>query len=92
VIAGRVAALAREVSRLEAVVAGIIRRAENSRARAADAALLLPEAIAERVMKCEKHLHGQLTSTLHELERLQARRGGLVLIPPLTADIRVATS
>src|SRR5687768_18174285 len=53
---------------------------------------LPPEHIAERVMKYEKHLHGQLTSTLHELERLQARRGGLPVAPPVVADVQVTVA
>ena len=72
----RLAALQRTVKQLEAERAAVIRRAESGRARAADAALLPPEQIAERVMKYERHLYGQLTSTFHELERLQARRAG----------------
>jgi hypothetical protein len=91
-IDGRAAAHVREVSRLEAEAAAILRRAESRRSRAADAALLPPEPIAERVMKYEKHLHGLLTSTLHELERLQARRGGMPVIPPVVADIQVTGS
>jgi len=88
----RVAALAREEKRLEADRSAIVRRAENHRARAADAALLPPEQITERVMKYEKHLHGLLTSTLHELERLQARRGGMPVIPPAVADLNVTVN
>lgn len=60
----------------------------TDRSRAADAALLLPEPVTERIIKYEKHLHAQLTSTLHELERLQARRGGMPVVPPIVADIQ----
>lgn len=88
-IDGRVAALARQVSRLEAEHAAIIRRSENAVARAADAALLPPERTTELVMKYEKHLHGLLNSTFHVLERLQARRGGMPMMPPAVADVTV---
>jgi hypothetical protein len=88
-IDGRVAALARQVSRLEAEHVAIIRRSENAVVRAADAALLPPERTADLVMKYEKHLHGLLNSTLHELERLQARRGGVPVPPPVVADLNV---
>jgi len=89
---GRVAALARQVKRLEADQTAIIRRAESELSRAADAALLPPERIAEQVMKYEKHLHGLLNSTLHELERLQDRRGGKPVIPPVVADVTVTVT
>ena len=91
-IDGRVAALARQVSRLEAERVAIIRRAKCGRARVASAALLPPEQFAERMMKYEKHLHGQLISTLHELERLQARRGGMTVLPPAVADLNVTVN
>ena len=43
----------------------------------------------ERVAKYERHLHTLLTSTLHELERLQARRGGEAVPPPVVADVNL---
>ena len=43
----------------------------------------------ERVAKYERHLHNLLTSTLHELERLQARREGESVPPPAVADVNV---
>ena len=43
----------------------------------------------ERVVKYERHLHNLLTSTLHELERLQARRDGEAVPPPAVADVNV---
>jgi hypothetical protein len=91
-IDSRAAALGRQVERLEAEAAAIIRWTENSRARTADAALLPPEYLAERVMRYEKHLNGLLTSTLHELERFQARRGGQPAIPPVVADVQVSVT
>jgi len=71
----RAAAIRRTVKTLEAERAGVTRRLENFRARSADSALLMPEYLAERVMKYERHLQSLLTSTLHELELLQDRRG-----------------
>jgi hypothetical protein len=92
VIDGRAAALGCEVRRFEDEAAAIVRRLENRRGRVEDAALLPPERTAERVMRYERHLHGLLTSTVHELERLQARRGGVPVVPPVVADIRVTGS
>jgi len=43
----------------------------------------------ERIAKYERHLHNLLTSTLHELERFQARREGEALPPPAVADVHV---
>jgi hypothetical protein len=88
----RAAALARAVDRLEAEAAAIVRRAEAGRARAAAVALLPPDHVAERVMRYEKHLHELLTSTLHELERLQARRDGAAVVPPVVADVQVTVA
>ena len=85
----RVAALDREVRRLEGETNAIVRRSELSRARAADAALLPREQTVEMIMKYERHLQNQLNSTLHELERLQARRAGTPVAPPLVADVQV---
>jgi len=70
-------------------VEALSRRLESERDRAATAVLLPPEEASERIMRYEKHLHGQLTSTLHELERLQARRGGEFVPPPAVADLHV---
>jgi excisionase family DNA binding protein len=91
-IDGRAAALDRQVERLEAEVAAIVRRSEAARARGADAALLPPEHLAERVMKYERHLHGLLTSTLHELERLQGRRAGALVALPAVADVHLTVT
>lgn len=43
----------------------------------------------ERIAKYGRHLHNLLTSTLHELERLQARRDGQTVPPPAVADLNV---
>jgi hypothetical protein len=51
---------------------------------------LLPTGgVDERIAKYERHLQGQLTTTLHELERLQARRQGTAVAPPAAADLNV---
>ena len=89
---GKRAAFVRSVDRLEADVAALTRRAEAERKRAAEAALLPVDHVVERVMRYEKHLHGQLTSTLHELERLQARRAGVAVIPPVIADLYLSVT
>ena len=54
------------------------------------AAWLLPgDGRDERVARYERHLHNLLTSTLHELERLQARRGGEPVPPPAVVDMNL---
>lgn len=78
---GRADGFARGIRRREAEVAALTRRLDDGQKRRASAAFLPPAEAAEQVMRYEKHLHSQLTSTLNELERLQARRGG-TLIPP----------
>jgi hypothetical protein len=45
--------------------------------------------VGERLAKYSQHLHTLLTSTLHELERLQARREGEPVAPPAVADVHV---
>lgn len=85
----RAAGFARGVKRREVEVAALNRRLDAEAERSAATALLPPEAAAERIMKYEKHLHAQLTSTLHELERLQARHGGLSVPPPQMADLLI---
>ena len=89
---GRVAALMRQVKRLESERVALVRRAECRGARMSDAALLPPEAAAERVMKYERHLQGQLMTTLHELERLQDRRDGMLVLTPAAVDINVSVN
>ncbi len=85
----RAAGFARGVKRREAEVSALNRRLDAEADRSAATALLPPEVAAERIMKYEKHLYTQLTSTLHELERLQARRGGSNIPPPQVADLLI---
>jgi hypothetical protein len=92
VVEARVLALEREVGVMERDAAAVLRRVEGRRARAADAALLPSDQVAERVMRYERHLHSQLTSTLHELERLQARRGASMIPPPAAADFQLTVT
>ncbi|WP_162669651.1 hypothetical protein [Gemmata massiliana] len=51
--------------------------------------MLLADGHDERIAKYERHLHGLLTSTLRELERLQARREGANVPPPVAAEVSV---
>lgn len=88
----RAAAFARDAQRLHGDITGCRRRQETWRERAAADALLPPLDVLERVSKYEKHLHNTLTSTLHELERLQARRGGAFVPPPTVADVQVTVT
>jgi hypothetical protein len=85
----QVAAFAREVDRLKGETAALTHRLETWQDRAKAAALIPQEAIMDRVAKYEKHLNAQFTSSLHELERLQARRIGKAVVPPLVADVQV---
>jgi hypothetical protein len=89
---GRAAEFARAVDRLETDAAAHTRRVVEERGRAAAAALLPPERVADRIVKFERHLHGLLTSTLHELERLQARRAGWPVALPAAADLTVTVT
>jgi hypothetical protein len=85
----RVNEFARRVKRWEEELAALNRRLEAEAERLAATVLIPPDAAAERIIKYEKHLHAQLTSTLHELERMQARRGGALVPPPAVADIHI---
>ncbi len=85
----RAAGFASGVKRREAEVLALNRRLDAEAERLAATALIPPDAATDRIIKYEKHLHAQLTSTLHELERLQARRGGVFVPPPAVADLHV---
>lgn len=88
----RAGAYAREANRLNRELTGCRRRQETWHDRAAADALLPSLDVLERISKYEKHLHNTLTSTLHELERLQARRGGAFVPPPMVADVQVTVT
>ncbi len=88
-IAERAEELARTVRRLERDEVALVRLLEDGATRARSAHLLPANGSEERVAKYERHLHTLLTSTLHELERLQARRGGEPVPPPVVADVNL---
>jgi hypothetical protein len=79
----------RMISRLEREEGAIVRLLDNRTARRQAAKLLPGDGRDERIAKYERHLHSLLTSTLHELERLQARRQGEDVPPPTMADVNV---
>jgi hypothetical protein len=81
--------LERKVRRLEGEAAAVARLLDGGKARQKAAKLLPGDGRDERIAKYERHLHGLLTSTLHELERLQARRDGEQVAPPAVADVTV---
>lgn len=81
--------LARTVRRLEGEDAAITRLLDDGRARKRAEELLPSGGRDERIAKYERHLHNLLTSTLHELERLQARRQGEPITAPAVADVNV---
>ena len=80
---------ARTVRRLEREAAAVVRLLDGESVRKQTAKLLPGDGRDERIAKYERHLHNLLTSTLHELERLQARREGEPVLPPLVADVNV---
>ncbi len=81
--------LTRTVRRLEREAAAVARLLDGQTARKRAAKLLPGDGRDERIAKYERHLHGLLTSTLHELERLQARREGDAVPPPAVVDVTV---
>jgi hypothetical protein len=81
--------LARKVRRLEGQAAAVTALLDEGSARKQAAKLLPGDGRDERIAKYERHLHNLLTSTLHELERLQARRDGEAVPPPAVADVNV---
>jgi hypothetical protein len=81
--------LARTVRRLECEAAAVERLLDTGVDRKRSAMLLPEDGREERIARYERHLHNLLTSTLHELERLQARREGEAVPPPAVADVNV---
>jgi hypothetical protein len=81
--------LERKVRRLDREAGAVARLLDGRVARKQTAKLLPGDGRDERIAKYERHLHSFLTSTLHELERLQARRGGEVVPPPAVADVNM---
>lgn len=80
---------ARTVRCLEREAAAVTRLLDDRTAREQAAKLLPGDGRDERIAKYERHLHNLLTSTLHELERLQARREGGAVPPPAVIDVNV---
>ena len=81
--------LTRDVRRLEAEAAAVAARLDGGNERQKARRLLPDDGRDERIAKYERHLHSLLTSTLHELERLQARREGESVPPPAVADVNM---
>jgi hypothetical protein len=82
--------LTRKIQRLEGEETAIVWLLNGGKARKWQATrLLLGDGRDDRIVKYERHLHSLLTSTLHELERLQARREGEPVTPPAVADVNV---
>jgi hypothetical protein len=81
--------LTRKVRRLERDESAVVWLLDDGKARKQPAHLLPSNGRDERIAKYERHLHNLLTSTLHELERLQARREGEAVPPPAVADVTV---
>jgi hypothetical protein len=79
--------LERKVRRLEREADAVARLLDGKADRTQAAKLLPADGRDERIARYERHLHNLLTSTLHELERLQARREGEAVPPPAVADV-----
>jgi hypothetical protein len=79
----------RKVRRLEREEAGVVWLLDGGATRKQVAKQLPTNGGEERIAKYERHLHNLLTSTLHELERLQARREGESVPPPAVAEVNV---
>jgi hypothetical protein len=73
--------------RLEGHAAAVARLLDEGNTRKQGARLLPGDGRDERIARYERHLHNLFTSTLHELERLQARREGEAVPPPVVADV-----
>jgi len=80
---------ARKVRRLEREATAIARLLDEGSTRKQTSKLLPADGRDERIAKYERHLHNLFTSTLHELERFQARREGEAVPPPVVADINL---
>ncbi|MBP3956748.1 hypothetical protein J8F10_15860 [Gemmata sp. G18] len=81
--------LARRVRRLDREATAVARLLDGRTDRNRSACMLPTDGRDERISKYERHVHGLLTSTLHELERLQARREGDPVPPPVVTDMNV---
>jgi hypothetical protein len=81
--------LTRKVQRLEGEAVAVEQLLTDGTARQRASKLLPGGGCDERIAKYERHLHTLLTATLHELERLQARRDGESVAPPVVADLNV---
>jgi hypothetical protein len=81
--------LVRKILRAECRAVVVERLLDGKVARRQATKLLPGDGRDERIAKYERHLHSLLTSTLHELERLQARREGEAVPPPAVADVNV---
>jgi len=79
----------RTVKRLEGEAAAITNLLGDPNARQRAEVLLPAGGRDERITKYERHLHNLLTSTLHELERQQARRVGESVVPAVVAEVNV---
>jgi hypothetical protein len=81
--------------RVDALAAEVRSRQRRQRAAAGkrlSAALLPADSDAAKVERYEAHLGRQLLATLHELERIQARRAGRNVSLPGALDIGVSVS
>ncbi len=79
----------REHRREQGRADGLAERRSRRPVWRAVAELLPGNGVDERVVRYESHLGKQLSTTLHELERLQALRAGRAVAPPVAVDVTV---
>jgi hypothetical protein len=70
-----------------AQLAGLAAREAKAKDRKKAEAMLPADAAEAKVVRYEGHLGRQLQMTLHQLERLQAGRAGLLVVPPLAVEL-----
>ena len=76
-----------EIEYLEKLVQNIEFEQRLNREAQVSITSLPPEQAANRILRYEAHIERQLKSALDQLERIQRRRRGEVIPPPLKVDI-----
>jgi hypothetical protein len=78
-----------DIDRLSGEAKALRRRMRAKEARARCRRAIPDDLTAQKIARYESHLSRQLYQALHELERLQARRAGQPVVPPLAVDVTV---
>ena len=80
------------VQRWEQTVKDLRQQVQQEQLRQAVRFLLPDEATVNKLMRYEAHLTRQMLQALHTLERLQAARAGVPVMPPAALDVMVDVS